>query len=473
VGRIGTRIDIGAIWRAALGSLTLGGRLRAAQPWALAAGAGVAALAALFPSRWLLFIAYAYLLLLLLSYLWVRAVGPRLRLTRRLTTAWAQVGDELEERWALVNGAPLPLPWLEIDDGSTLPGYNARRVVSAAGGEEQRWRTSARCERRGVYRLGPLTARLSDGLGLFQFAWRERGQRQLVVYPPLVRLPPMPLPRGQRGGLAQADILQRFVTPSVGGLRDYVPGDPPSRIHWPYVARYDRLVVKEFDQERAVALWLLLDLAAAAYPPEPPRPAAPAQEAYTQRSVVSERPSESRPETLLDLAITLTASLAAQALAEGRTVGLLCDDGRRRLVAPAGGAGQLWPILNALVDGEATGRQPLGELLRESRAFRGQRLAGAALVVITPALDGAWLPDLVAHGAARGGALALLVAREAHMAAPCAAALAAQGVPSRAFALGTALPLVNPPRQTVTARVSPLGRVVRTNGDEGRRRNPL
>jgi uncharacterized protein (DUF58 family) len=453
---------IGGIWRGAMSWLTLGGRLRAAQPWALAVGAGVAALAAFFPSRWLLFIAYAYLLLLLISYLWVRALGPRLRLGRQLTAAWAQVGDELEERWSLANGAALPLQWLEIDDASTLPGYNARRVVSGAAGEEQRWRTTARCERRGVYRLGPLTARLSDALGLFRFEWREREQRQLIVYPPLVRLPPLPLPRGQRGGLAQADILQRFATPSVGGLRDYTPGDPPSRIHWPYVARYDRLVVKEFDQERAGALWLVLDLAAASYPAQPAPAAAAAAETYTQSSVVSERPAESRPDTLVDLAITLTASLAAQALAEGRTVGLLCDDGRRRLVTPAGGAGQLWPILNALVDGEPAGRQPLGELLRESRAFRGQRLTGAALVVITAALDGAWLPDLVAHGVAPGGALALLVAQEARRAEPCAAALASQGVPSRTFTLGTALPLVNPPRQTVTARVSPLGRVVRT-----------
>ena len=78
---------IGAIWRTALGWLTLGGRLLAAQPWALAAGASAILLGALFPSRWLLFIVYAYLLLLLLSYLWVRALGPRLRLRRQLTTA--------------------------------------------------------------------------------------------------------------------------------------------------------------------------------------------------------------------------------------------------------------------------------------------------------------------------------------------------------------------------------------------------
>jgi uncharacterized protein (DUF58 family) len=462
------RSGIGALWRSATRWLTLGGRLRLAQPWAVVVGAVALALGVAFPSRWLLFLVYAYLLLLLFCYLWVRLVGPQLRLSRHLTTAWAQVGDELEERWSLVNGAPLPLPWLEIDDDSTLPSYNARRVAGCAAGEKQRWRTAARCERRGVYRLGPLTARLSDAFGLFSFEWRERAQRQLIVYPPLVRLPPLPLPRGRRGGLAQADLLQRFATPSVGGLRDYTPGDPLSRIHWPYVARYDRLVVKEFDQERAGALWLVLDLAASAYPADESRgEAAPEPESYAQSSVVSARPAEIQSASLVELAVTLAASLAAQALAEGRAVGLLCDDGRRRIVAPAGGSGQLWQILNELVDGGATGRQSLGELLRESRAFRGQRLAGAGLVVITGALDGAWLPALADHGL-QAGALALLVAHRGEAAAPCAAALAAQGVASRTFTLGTALPLLNPPRQSVTARVSPLGRVIRTADEGGR-----
>ena len=46
------------------------------------------------------------------------------------------------------------------------------------------------------------------------------------------------------------------MTPSVGGLREYIQGDPPSHIHWPTVAKTDRLMVKEFDQERAGALWI-------------------------------------------------------------------------------------------------------------------------------------------------------------------------------------------------------------------------
>ncbi|HMQ35418.1 MAG TPA: DUF58 domain-containing protein, partial [Chloroflexaceae bacterium] len=404
--------------------LTLGGRLRLARPWAPAAGGLALALALVFPARWLLYIAYVYLLLTLGGYLWARAVGPRLRLRRSLRAAWAQVGDELEEEWELENAAPLPLLGLEIEDASTLPGYQGRRVLDAEPGERFRWRAGARCERRGRYRLGPLAARCGDPLGLFRYEWRDETTRQLVVYPPLVRLPPLDPPNGARGGLARADLLQLFATPNVAGLRAYAPGDPPSRVHWPYVARFGELYVKEFDQERSGALWIVLDLAASAYStpaqaglaPEPP------PERPGQSSVAADAPTTYRAASLDDLAVTLAGSLAAQALAEGRQVGLLCDDGRRRLVSPGGGPRQLWRILAELVDGAATGERPLGELLRRHQGRDGGPLGGAALAVVTGDLGGAWAPDLAAGAGWRpGGAMALLVAPRAADAAPCAA----------------------------------------------------
>jgi uncharacterized protein (DUF58 family) len=449
-----------ALWR----WLTLDGRLAFAQPVAPAAGALALALGALFPSRWLLYLAYAYLLLALAAYLWVRTVGPRLTLRRHLDAQWAQVGDDLEESWELENAAPLPLLWAEIDDESTLPGYSARRVVAAEAGERVAWRTAARCERRGVYRLGPLAVRTGDPLGLFRLTWRQGSPRELTIYPPLVRLPPLPLPRGARGGPARADLLQIHVTPNVAGVRQYAPGDPPSRVHWPYLARHGELYVKEFDQERAGALWIVLDLWAGAYPAAGPAAAAaqPEAPAYAQSSVAEAAPDEVRPPTVAELAVTVAASLAAQALAEGRSVGLLCDDGTRRVVAPAGGQRQLWRLLNALVDGAPAGPRPLGALLRGGLGGMEGTLQGGALVVVTGDLGGAWLPALLERlGGRPEAAVALLAAPRPEDAAPCAALLAASGVQARAFALGAALPLASPPRRRVKSRVSPFGRVVK------------
>jgi len=458
--------------------LTLDGRLRAAQPWLFLLGPITLILALIAPYRGLFVIAYTYMLLVLTMYLWVRELGPRIQLHRRLLVEWAQVGDELEEHWELTNNARLPLLWLEIEDASTLPGYSGRRVAAASPGDQRNWTTQARCERRGVYTLGPLTASLSDPFGLFRYAWRKDSARQIVIYPPLVQLPALLVPQGQRGGLARADILQQHVTPSVGGLREYIQGDPPSHIHWPTVARTDKLMVKQFDQERAGALWIALDLYAGAYERTDERhiPARPTAEQPTgavhsrhdnsvifQRSAVDALPSGiSKLDSPLELAIVLACSLAAQALAEGRAVGLLADDGRLRLVTPGRGPRQLWRILGALVDAQASGLQPLGQVIRQGHAARPGEVSGTALAVITPALDGAWLPALASWQRGRsGGAIALLVATRAAQAQPLEAQLATGGIAVQTFEVGTPLTLLNPPKPRATARISPLGKVIR------------
>ncbi|HEX9369724.1 MAG TPA: DUF58 domain-containing protein, partial [Roseiflexaceae bacterium] len=466
-----TRDTILARWRRLRQNLILEGRLRLTRRWMLLPGPLALLLALVVAYRDLFFVGYAYLLLVAVAYLWVREVGPRVRLRRRIRSEWAQVGDELEEQWELINNARLPLLWLEIEDASTLPGYTGRRVAAAGAGEHQRWLTQAVCERRGVYALGPLTARLGDPFGLFRYEWREGDARQIVIYPPLAHLPALDIPQGQRGGLARADLLQQHVTPSVGGLREYVQGDLPSHIHWPTVAKTDRLMVKEFDQERAGALWIALDLHAGAYLPTTDRPLhgttddqqrLSARSEYSQSSVVSGPPLASGMDSPLELAITLACSLAAQALAEGRAVGLLADDGRRRLVTPGHGPRQLWRILSELVKAQATGAQPLGEVLRQGYAARASEASGAALVVVTPALDGAWLPGLAGWRRGRpGGALVLLVAARAEQAQPIEARLAASGIAARTFEVGTPLPLLNPPKPRATMRVSPMGRIMR------------
>ncbi len=456
-------------WRRIWSWLSLDGRLSPTLPGVFLLGPIALVLALIAPYRGLFVVAYSYILLVLLMYLWVRQLGPQVQLRRHLLAEWAQVGDRLEEQWELENRSWLPLLWLEIEDATTLPGYAGRRVAGIGAGMQQQWLTTARCERRGVYTLGPLTASLGDPFGLFRYAWREEQIRQIVIYPPLVRLPPLLVPQGQRGGLARADLLQQYVTPSVGGLREYVHGDPPSHVHWPTVARTDKLMVKEFDQERAGAFWIALDLCAAGYPQDTTRRPSDLDMretldpyAYTQTSTIDAPMAESRLDSALELAIVLACSLASHALGEGRAVGLLADDGRQRLVMPGRGPRQLWRILGALVDARATGVLPFAEVLRQGHAARATELAGAALAVVTPALDGGWLPSLVSWQRGRaGGALALLVADQVASALPLEARLAASGVATQTFEVGAALPLLNPPKVQSAARISPLGRVVR------------
>src|SRR5258706_5206767 len=156
------RQTIKARWLLLRRNLTLEGRLRVARRWLLLPGPLLLLIALLAPYNGLFFIAYVYMLLVAAAYLWVREIGPRVQLRRRMRSEWAQVGDELEEQWELSNDARLPLLWIEIEDASTLPGYTSRRVAAAGAGSRQTWLTSAICARRGIYEFGPLTTSIGD-----------------------------------------------------------------------------------------------------------------------------------------------------------------------------------------------------------------------------------------------------------------------------------------------------------------------
>ena len=268
------------------------------------------------------------------------------------------------------------------------------------------------------------------------------------------------MPLGRSGSVARADILRRHTTPDASSVREYAPGDMLNHIHWPTVARTNRLMVKEFDQERAGTLWIALDLCAEAYQESAITSGTVAAPVSLQSSALPEAPHFW--ETPLELAVVIAASLAAKALDEERLVGFLADDGRPRLVQAGRGPRQLWRILEELADVRATGTLPIGDVVRRERG------SGTALAVITPALDGAWLPALAEWQRGRpGAALAMLIVPAPLRASALEERLAALGARSYVCVVGQPLPLVNPPRPRATLRISPLGKVI---GDVRRER---
>jgi uncharacterized protein (DUF58 family) len=456
----------GRSWQRLTGWLSLDGRIRLLQPWVLVPGPLMLVIALLIPFRWLFFVGYAWLLLVVLAYYWVRTLAQGLRLERVLHDSWAEVGDDLHESWRLTNQAPLPMLWLEIDDQTSVPGYHARRVAACGPLTSTTWHTSARCRQRGIYTLGPTVLRFSDPLGCIGYEWQQQNTRRIVVYPALVQLPAIRLRRGQSGGLTKADLIQQAATPSVAGLREYTPGDLLSRIHWPTVARTQRLMVKEFDQERAGALWIAIDLRAAIYPAAqvvvPPNGMAHPEVAntYSQSSLIAEETFDPRPTTLLELAITLAGSFAAQALSEGRMVGLLGDDGQRRIVPPGQGTQHLWRILGTLVELQATGTLAPADLLARGSGSYAARAPGAALALITADSGGNWTAGLAGWQRGQSGsAIAMLVSAPDTDTHDLGAKLALIGVELQHFRLGEQLAPLHPPRPRTTSRISPLGRV--------------
>jgi uncharacterized protein (DUF58 family) len=146
------------------------------------------------------------------------------------------------------------------------PGLSAtsrRERLEVRPGERTLWRYDLVPLDRGRHRAGPLVARV---LGPWGLAW---SQRELLppescrVYPQvrwegrvgrLLRL-------AHRRELGQSPLRVHGAGREPYALREYRPGDPPTRIHWKATARHGRLVSREDTWERGLRLVILLDCA--------------------------------------------------------------------------------------------------------------------------------------------------------------------------------------------------------------------
>jgi len=302
----------------------------------------------------------------LAAYLWARSLASSVRVTRSLRYVWAQVGDLLEEQFALNNRGEWPVLWAEVDDESSLPDYPSGRVVAASGGQTSRWRVSTVCKRRGLFTLGPWMVRMQDPFGLFTVTQRYEQTRSLLVVPPVVELPAVVLPRGVATGRAVARQPAADLTVNVSATRPYAPGDPLRRIHWPSSAHHGGLISKTFDAEVSGDLWIVLDLDAGVQAGE-------------------------EEESTEEYGVILAASLADRMLRQNRAVGLVAYGAREAYLVPGRGEGQLWRLLRALALVQAGERRPLATVLTEMRAVLGRR---TTVAVITPSGDPAWVEAL-------------------------------------------------------------------------------
>jgi uncharacterized protein (DUF58 family) len=311
--------------------------------------------------------------LILVSYFWVRRLSTGLQASRRLRFGWVAVGDRLSERFEIQNESGLPAIWVEVVDETTVPGYRAAVVRSIPVKGKDSWRQSAVCLRRGQFRLGPWSLRISDPFGIFSAIIPYPQSDEIIIHPPVHIQIPFSLPHGQSSGRVRGRTRSWQATISASGIRDYQPSDPLHWIHWPTSARRDELSTRLFDLDAAGDVWLILDM---------------------QEDVQLGREASGTEEH----AVLIAAALSAQALRRHRAVGLAAYGAEPRIIPPSRGHGQQWKLLRALALVQADGQNDLSQSLRDVRRIAAR---GSAAVVITPSDDPGWLPDLL-HLSQRG-----------------------------------------------------------------------
>jgi len=313
--------------------------------------------------------------LLATSFIWVLGLRGGISSKRERKRDWAQMGETLEEEFAISNKSWLPVPWAEINDANDLPGYDTRCVVGVPAQGETHWTTHSPCMRRGVYTLGPTHIRSGDPFGLFQVTLEQPDVQPFYVYPALTMVPLLARPHARLYGSARSNRRSFTATTNITGIRSYTPGDPFNHIHWRSTAHrsipgQDEIMVKEFEPEPLADFWIVLDLDSSAHLGE--------GDASTE-----------------EYAVGLAASLGYQMLHSWSAVGLIAQGAEPVILQPQRGPGQLSQLLRALAGVHADGRTPLAQVLEQQASlFR----SGAYCALLTPSSDPAWalaLPHLL------------------------------------------------------------------------------
>ncbi len=329
---------------------------------------------------------YLGILIIAVSWIWTQLSLEGMSVKRRARSLRASVGDVFEEHFMLSNDSRLNKLWVEISNDTNMPNASGSRLLTMVGRNQKRtYIARTWLFRRGGFKLGHTRLISGDPFGLFRVEKIFPAKHSLVVLPMIYEIasfvsPPGLLPGGQ--------VIRRKaldVTPHASGVREYVPGDPMKRIHWPTTARRDQLIVKEFEKDPQAEVWLFLDAQKTAHAEKPFE----IPEIYTEDWMFGRRPKFELPPSTLEYAISTTASLAHYYLRQRRAVGLVTARRHFRVIPAERSERQEGKILETLAFIEAESNLSIAGLVA---AQAGQLPQGSSAILVTPTVH----PELLA-----------------------------------------------------------------------------
>ncbi len=341
-----------------------------------------------------------------IAWIWSRLSLQRLGFSRSLSLDRVRAGEWVSEEFTLTNHALLPKLWVECRDHSSLPGYRAGRVVTLGSRGESRWVIEAQCRERGRFRLGPVSIRSGDPLGLFQMEKLLPVTHELIVYPVALDVSGVPLPAANMSGGRATNRNMAIAAHTISGLREYAPGDPLNQISWTATARRGQMMVKEFDPDPTSDLWVLVHLGHSRDLPSDQwtdwaEPIEPEAGSHFLRNAE-------------ETTIALAASIAERGLNEGRKVGLLVNREMPIRLEPDSSQRQWFRIFETLALASAFGQRSLSEAIAaDSRKF--SRTSGLVVVTASPSRD--WVTAAQALGQRQVPVTAVIVEGAFHEAA--------------------------------------------------------
>ena len=187
----------------------------------------------------------------------------------RSTPARTRVGDQVRVGVTLFNTGKRRLPMLRVVDRFDAFDEIAASSDRLGPGESARIEQVRTALRRGRFESGAVTIRAGSPFGFMSTTRTLQVSSPVVVVPRWAELSSFPI---LEPSSIPFDVLHERARTGAGeeymGVREYRPGDPRRAVHWRSTARAGHLVVREFEEEVASKVALVLAGSDTGVPPE-------------------------------------------------------------------------------------------------------------------------------------------------------------------------------------------------------------
>ena len=323
---------------------------------------------------------YAGALLIVIAWLMTYFSLRGIIVERQSRAQRGSVGDIFEEHFEIYNASRLPKMWLEVANETTVPNSTGSRVLTLLRARQKRSYTARTwLTNRGGFALGPTRITSGDPFGIFRVSRVIPASNSLIVLPMQFHINQFLSPPGMLPGGKAIRRKSQDITPHASGVREYVPGDPMKRIHWPTSIRRGQLMVKEFEQDPQAEVWLFLDTHKSVHYSKSAESfdAPPIDDLLLLR-----RRKMKLPPSTMEYSISITASLAHYFLSQRRSVGLVtASESEYEIISAERSERQEGKILEALSFLQAESTYTLPSLVT---AQMGQLPQGSSAIMVTP-----------------------------------------------------------------------------------------
>lgn len=342
--------------------------------------AGLLAIGAILREPILALLALAIAVIGLILRIWWDHALDKVSYQRDFSSRRAFQGDQVTVELSAENAKPLPISRLEISEevgprvaiqGHDLsPTATSNNLIfqtlfSLGMYERVTHRFTMDCHRRGWHRFGPVHITANDPFGMVSRTTRIEDQDGVLVYPRMVPISELIVPARQPLGDMKPSTPLVEDPMRMSGVRPYVPGDSPKRIHWRATARTGVMQTRVFEPSASPVAAVFLD------------------------TITFSHLWEGQNSNRLELLVVLAASISRQLIDGRHQVGLYANApipmvSRTVRISPGRRPGQLMRILENLAQISPAFGDKIGAMIAEEVV----RLPwGASIVLITSGLS--------------------------------------------------------------------------------------